>query len=567
MTRWADRRAVARQVVVRRGDTLSAIAARYLGDASRWPEIFDDNPAIAHPWEIRPGQTLTLPETTPPDGGATHHPTTPDHPPTHDSGDESDSDSGGRQRQRRASGTDHHQQAHHRRSPERPLPARQPHRQRRRRCGTRGRVVHQWRVGRRAQRRLPAGATPPPPHLPPRHRRPRLPATRSRPPSGRRSIPTTRGLLTPPPTRTGSRAPHQPPRKATTEPPAPPVVRQLHYAYHRRPRPADLTDLTGTTATRADDGSTRGPARPHLSVPFGVTAGGASVPLDLTATPALALTAAHTPDTLATPAALDSAAGGAVAGAGGASVIRTGDRAGDVARAVLLTVAAGLRTLTGDPLGHVVITAADLRHLLGLTDLTPHTVALPSTIRVVDDLDAALDELDIALAHRAPFPHPHDPVEAAVVLIATAPRPGTPITRMQRLLTAGHPHRICAVLLGDWPTPTRITVAPDGTAARVTGGLPPALTGARLFTVPRHDALDLLTALARPTDPQHTLTDDTHQTSPTAPMRPTSPTMRATAGAERTRPHPRQTPAPAPTSGRWTRHRPGRCCRCGCSAA
>ena len=73
VTRWADPRAGGRRVVVRRGDTLSAIAARYLGDGSRWPEIFDDNPAIADPWDIRPGQTLTLPETTPPDGGAAHH--------------------------------------------------------------------------------------------------------------------------------------------------------------------------------------------------------------------------------------------------------------------------------------------------------------------------------------------------------------------------------------------------------------------------------------------------------------------------------------------------------------
>ena len=351
------------------------------------------------------------------------------------------------------------------------------------------------------------------------------PTATTRPPAHSRSTVWTpdeieasiRGALDPDDTRVAhptpdpSREPSTPAaitEQATTAPPAAPVVRELHYAYHRRARPADLTDLTGTTAARPDP--VRRP-HPHLSVPLGVTAGGASVPLDLTATPALALTAAHTPDPLATPAAADSAADGA-GGAGGASVIRTGDRAGDVARAVLLTVAAGLRTLTGDPLGHVVITAADLRHLLGLTDLTTHTVALPGTIRVVEDLDAALDELDIALAHRAPFPHPDDPVEAAVVLIATAPRPGTPITRMQRLLTAGHPHRICAVLLGDWPTPTRITVAPDGTAARITGGLPTALNGARLFTVPRHDALDLLTALARPTDPPHTLTTDTRTT-------------------------------------------------------
>ena len=66
---------------------------------------------------------------------------------------------------------------------------------------------------------------------------------------------------------------------------------------------------------------------------------------------------------------------------------RSGDRAEDVARALLLTIAAGMRTLTGDPLGHVVITSADLRHLLGITTRGPRTVELPGTIRVVDDLE------------------------------------------------------------------------------------------------------------------------------------------------------------------------------------
>ena len=195
---------------------------------------------------------------------------------------------------------------------------------------------------------------------------------------------------------------------------------------------------------------------------------------------------------------------------------RSGDRADDVARALLLTIAAGMRTLTGDPLGHVVITSADLRHLLGITSPGPRTVELPGTLRVVDDLDAALDDLEVALAHRAPAAGPHDPVEAAVVLIATAPRPGTPTARMQRLLEAGHPHRVCAVLLGDWPTPTRVAVGEDATAAQITGPLPADLSGARLFTVPRHDALDLLTTLARPSDPAQPLDPSPRGVEPAA---------------------------------------------------
>jgi nucleoid-associated protein YgaU len=51
---------------VQRGDTLSGIAAEQLGDADRWPEIFALNrDIIDDPNKIRPGQELTLPDETP----------------------------------------------------------------------------------------------------------------------------------------------------------------------------------------------------------------------------------------------------------------------------------------------------------------------------------------------------------------------------------------------------------------------------------------------------------------------------------------------------------------------
>ena len=47
---------------VRRGDTLSEIAERELGDADRWREIFELNrDVIEHPHRIFPGQVLVLP--------------------------------------------------------------------------------------------------------------------------------------------------------------------------------------------------------------------------------------------------------------------------------------------------------------------------------------------------------------------------------------------------------------------------------------------------------------------------------------------------------------------------
>ena len=49
--------------VVKKGDTLSAIAQKTLGKASRYPEIFEANrPMLTHPDKIYPGQTLRIPE-------------------------------------------------------------------------------------------------------------------------------------------------------------------------------------------------------------------------------------------------------------------------------------------------------------------------------------------------------------------------------------------------------------------------------------------------------------------------------------------------------------------------
>ena len=48
--------------VVKKGDTLSGIAAAELGDADRWPEIFTLNRAVlTNPDLIVPGTVLVLP--------------------------------------------------------------------------------------------------------------------------------------------------------------------------------------------------------------------------------------------------------------------------------------------------------------------------------------------------------------------------------------------------------------------------------------------------------------------------------------------------------------------------
>lgn len=51
-----------RMVTVQSGDTLSKIAKQYLGDAQRYPEIFEANrPMLKDPDEIYPGQVLRIP--------------------------------------------------------------------------------------------------------------------------------------------------------------------------------------------------------------------------------------------------------------------------------------------------------------------------------------------------------------------------------------------------------------------------------------------------------------------------------------------------------------------------
>jgi len=58
----AEKRTEARTYVVKSGDSLSKIAKELLGDANRWPEIFEANKdQIKDPNLIHPGQELRIP--------------------------------------------------------------------------------------------------------------------------------------------------------------------------------------------------------------------------------------------------------------------------------------------------------------------------------------------------------------------------------------------------------------------------------------------------------------------------------------------------------------------------
>ena len=61
----------AKTYTVAPGDTLWAIAKKQLGAGNRWPEIYEKNRAVIgdNPDRIKPGQVLTIPESSAPGGG------------------------------------------------------------------------------------------------------------------------------------------------------------------------------------------------------------------------------------------------------------------------------------------------------------------------------------------------------------------------------------------------------------------------------------------------------------------------------------------------------------------
>ena len=61
--RTEDSAATTRTYTVRKGDTLSAIAKEYYGDANKWRKIYEANrDLIDNPDLIHPGQTFKIPD-------------------------------------------------------------------------------------------------------------------------------------------------------------------------------------------------------------------------------------------------------------------------------------------------------------------------------------------------------------------------------------------------------------------------------------------------------------------------------------------------------------------------
>ncbi|SFQ19523.1 BTAD domain-containing putative transcriptional regulator [Amycolatopsis rubida] len=121
---------------------------------------------------------------------------------------------------------------------------------------------------------------------------------------------------------------------------------------------------------------------------------------------------------------------------------------------------------------------------------------LPSTVRVVATLDAALDEMEAALLTRTRHAIEETDAQtapASLVLLAS-PQPHAE-RRLQAVLDNGSTLGLAGVLLGQWRPGATVLVRHDGTVSATSPGLGDALTGTRLFNLPATDATDLLTVL------------------------------------------------------------------------
>jgi len=159
------------------------------------------------------------------------------------------------------------------------------------------------------------------------------------------------------------------------------------------------------------------------------------------------------------------------------------------ARALLLTL------LTQPPVpaatAQVIITVDDLALLLGPEHAHDEW---PAAVRVVADLDAALDELEAEMLRRV---RENDSAAAAawpvMALVARPPEHNT--QRLQAVLDNGAPFGLVGVLLGQWRPGLSAYIRDDGTVSSVSPGPGQALVGTRICRLPEAETAQLLMLL------------------------------------------------------------------------
>ncbi|KOX19269.1 transcriptional regulator [Saccharothrix sp. NRRL B-16348] len=195
--------------------------------------------------------------------------------------------------------------------------------------------------------------------------------------------------------------------------------------------------------------------------------------------------------------ALDLAAsrGVGLVGAGAPATVRA------LVVATLTTSAQRPATSLSGPGTRMFIPAVDLAWLLG------HGIRrarLPAALRVVADLDAALDALEAETLVRAGTGRRQGTASGSwppLVLVARTPEHRR--QRLQAVLDNGAPFGITGFLLGQWQPGVTAYVREDGTVSATGPGLGEALRGTRMFHLGDDDTTELLTLLhqAQPDTP------------------------------------------------------------------
>lgn len=129
---------------------------------------------------------------------------------------------------------------------------------------------------------------------------------------------------------------------------------------------------------------------------------------------------------------------------------------------------------------------------------------LPSTVTVLDSLDAALDEMEAELLTRTrQLVDETTQCPSAEKLVLLSSPAAYAERRLQAVLDNGSTLGMAGIVLGQWRPGATVRVRPDGTVSASSPGIGDSLAGTRLFSVPATDGAELLAALREaegPTD-------------------------------------------------------------------
>jgi DNA-binding SARP family transcriptional activator len=404
-------------------DSLSRIAERTLGDAARWPEIFDANKGKPQPYGhfftnpnlIYPGEELVLPADAPTPELPPREPPTPPAPPIASSSSTSPP----------------------REQPSTPVTA-------------------------APTRQTPPNTTSTSPQ----------PGTTREPGFSRgsemfvglglaASVSAALAIA-----RRRYRAKYRPGSGDRDDLPVAPVVYQLRRAHIRTHDEADFNGEDGCSqrfpslpALVVGEPATSSGQQPSVSPELGVR-DGREIALNLAVTRGLGLIGAGAPA---------------------------------AARALLLVTLTQRSPRTAQPAGtFVVVPADDLAVVLGGASIQSH---MPSALRVVDDLDAALDAVEAETLVRAAAHHDQTYESQTWSSLTLVARPPEHHQRLQAVLDNGAPFGVTGLLLGQWQPGVTCYVREDGTISATSPGLGEPLRGTRMFHLGTDDAAELLSLL------------------------------------------------------------------------